>query len=67
MKARAIVIIDYTIDGSFKEVAEEQKKLEEGVEAMLKGNKNVVYHAVDVRERRGDNPPDLKNMKFRSF
>jgi hypothetical protein len=67
MKARAIVIIDYTIDGSFKEVAEEQTKLEEGVAAMLKGNKNVVYHAIDVRERRGDNPPDLKNMKFRSF
>lgn len=67
MKARAIVIIDYTIEGGFKEVAEEQTKLEENVNAMLKGNKNVVFHAVDMRERRGDNPPDLKNMKFRSF
>lgn len=67
MKARAIVIIDYTIDGSFKEVAEEQTKLEEQVAVMLKGNKNVVHHAVDMRERRGDNLPDLKSMKFRSF
>lgn len=67
MKARAIVIIDYTIDGSFKEVADEQNKLEEGIANLVKGNKNVVFHAVDMRERRGDNPPDLKQMKFRSF
>lgn len=67
MKARAIVIIDYTIDGSFKEVADEQTKLEEGIASLVKDNKNVVFHAVDMRERRGDNPPDLKQMKFRSF
>lgn len=67
MKARAIVIIDYTIDGGFKEVADEQTKLEEGINSLVKGNKNVVFHAVDMRERRGDTPPDLKQMKFRSF
>lgn len=67
LKARAIVIIDYTIDGGFKEAAEEQAKLEAGIAEMVKGNKSVVFHAVDMRERRGDNPPDLKQMKFRSF
>lgn len=67
MKARAIVVIDYTIEGGFKEAAEEQAKLEEQIAAMVKGNKSVVFHAVDMRERRGDGQPDLKTMKFRSY
>ena len=67
MKARAIIIIDYTIDGGFKEAAQVQANLEESISNMVKGDKSVVFHAVDMRERRGDSPPDLKNMKFRSF
>lgn len=67
MKARAIVIIDYTIEGGFKEAAQVQATLEENISNMVKGDKSVVFHAVDMRERRGDNPPDLKQMKFRSF
>lgn len=67
MKARAIVVIDYTIDGGFKEAAEEQSKLEEAIAGIVKDNKQVVFHAVDMRERRGDGTPDLKTMKFRSY
>ena len=52
MKTRAIVIIDYTIDGGFKAVAEEQAKLEADIAAMAKRNKCVVFHEVDMRERR---------------
>jgi hypothetical protein len=67
MKARAIVIIDYTIEGGFKEAAQVQATLEENISNMVKSDKSVVFHAVDMRERRGDGTPDLKNMKFRSF
>lgn len=67
MKARAIVIIDYTIEGGFKEAAQVQATLEENISNMVKNDKSVVFHAVDMRERRGDTPPDLKQMKFRSF
>lgn len=67
MKTRAIVVIDYTIDGGIKEAAEEQKTLERNIAALVEKNKSVVWHGVDMRERRGDGPPDLRNMKFRSF
>lgn len=67
MKARAIVIIDYTIDGGFKEAADEQERLEAAIAEIVKNNKSVVFHAVDMRERRGDAPPDVKAMKFRSY
>lgn len=66
MKARAIVIIDYTIDGSFKEAAEEQSKLELAIGEIVKDNKRVVFHQVDMKERRGDVPPDITKLKFRA-
>ena len=65
MKCRGIVVIDYDIDGGFLEAAEEQKKLEDAIASMVKGNKRVVFHQVDMKERRGDQSPDIKNMKFR--
>jgi hypothetical protein len=67
MKARAIVVIDYTIEGGFKEAAEEQANLEKAITEIVSKNKSVVFHAVDMRERRGDGQPDLKSMKFRSY
>ena len=66
MKARGIVIIDYDIDGGFKEAAEEQEKLEEAIADIVKDNKRVVFHQIDMKERRGDVPPDITKMKFRS-
>jgi hypothetical protein len=65
IKARGIVVIDYDIDGGFREAAEEQSRLEEAVAAIVKGNKRVVFHQVDMKERRGDQSPDISKMKFR--
>ena len=65
MKARGIIVVDYEFDG-FKEAAEEQQKLEEALKSLVTGNKRVVYHQMDLKERRGDHPPDLKKMKFRN-
>lgn len=67
MKARAIVVIDYIIEGGFKDAADEQTRLEKAIADIVKDNKAVVHHAVDMRERRGDAKPDLSTMKFRSY
>jgi len=66
MKCRGIVVIDYDIDGGFLEAAEEQKKLEDAIASIVKNNKRVVFHQVDMKERRGEQSPDIKNMKFRN-
>jgi hypothetical protein len=66
MKARAICVLDYEIEGGFKEAAEEQAKLEQAIASIVKGNPRVVFHQVDMKERRGDIPPDIKKMKFRT-
>jgi len=66
MKCRGIVVIDYNIEGSFLEAAEEQKKLQEAIGSICKGNKRVTYYQVDMKERRGDQSPDIKSMKFRN-
>lgn len=65
MKARGIVIIDYDLPDGFRQAAEEQAKLEEAIRSLVKGNPRVIYHEVDVRERRGDKTPDIKRMKIR--
>lgn len=65
MKARGIIVIDYDFEG-FKEAAEEQQKLEEAVKMLTVGNRRVVHHQMDLKERRGDHPPDIKKMKFRN-
>ena len=66
MKARGIVVLDYDIEGGFKEAAEEQERLEKAIAEIVKGNKRVVFHQVDMKERRGDTPPDITKMKFRT-
>lgn len=66
MKARGIVVIDYEIEGGFKEAAEEQDRLEAAISGIVKGNKRVVFHQVDMKERRGDQSPDISKMKFRT-
>jgi len=65
MKARGIVIIDYELPGGFIEAADEQQKLQKLVDELVRGNPRVVYHEVDIRERRGNQKPDLKKMKIR--
>ncbi len=65
MKCRGLVVIDYHCPKGFIEAAEEQKKLQEAIDQLCRGNPRVVYHEVDLRERRGDSTPDIKNMKLR--
>jgi len=65
MKARAICLIDYHIDGGFKQAAEEEKKLETLIKNLVSGNKRVVHYQIEMRERRGDTAPDISKMKFR--
>lgn len=65
MKARAICLIDYDIDGGFKQAAEEEKKLEQAIKNLVSGNKRVVHYQIEMRERRGDTAPDISKMKFR--
>ena len=64
MKIRALVVLDLEVDG-FKAAANEQDKIEELVSDFTENNSSVVWSGVDVRERRGDTPPDLNSMKFR--
>lgn len=65
MKARAICLIDYEIDGGFKAAAEEESKLEQAIKNLVTGNNKVVHYQIEMRERRGDSAPDIKKMKFR--
>jgi hypothetical protein len=66
MKLRALVLIDFEIpDGGFLEAAEEQTALQVKIDEIAAANSNIIYHTIDMRERRGDTQPDLKKMKFR--
>ena len=67
MKARGIVVIDYLIEeeAGFRGAAEEQDKLEEAINSIVSNNKRVVFHQVDLKERRGERTMDISKMKFR--
>lgn len=65
MKARGVVLIDYTFP-NFMEAAAEQRKLEDAIKGLTAGNPYVATTQVDIRERRGDVPPDIKKLKLRT-
>ena len=66
MKVRALVLIDMDVEGSFKEVAAEQMKLEEAIDKFCKSNSSVVGFTLDIKERRGTGLPDLSTMKLKN-
>lgn len=66
MKTRGIVVIDYDKLENFTAVAEQEKALNDAIDEIVKGNKYVVFHQTKMTERRGNNPPDIHNMKFRA-
>jgi hypothetical protein len=66
MKCRGIVVIDYDLPDGYKQAAVEQEALENAIRELVKGNPRVVHSEVDIKERRGDNKPDIKKMKLRS-
>lgn len=66
MKARGVIIVDFEFQNGFKEAGEQQVALEQAVANFVTGNQSVVYHQVDMKERRGDSAPDISKMKFRN-
>ena len=69
LKAQGIAVVYYDLPNGYMDAGEEQKKLQEALDQLVKGNPRVVYHEVDVREMRdkrdGKDKPNIKNMKLR--
>jgi len=66
MKIRAITIIDLEIDGGFRDAADVEDALKIVIKQFCDGRKGVVSSQTEVRDRRGDTPPNLSTMKFRA-
>lgn len=66
MKARGLILIDYELPGGFRDAAEEEKRLQDAMNDLVRGNNRVVYYQCDIKERRGDGRPDLKKLKIRT-
>lgn len=66
MKARGLILVDYELPNGFMDAAEEQKRLEEAMQNIVRGNNKVVYYQCDIKERRGDGRPDLRKLKIRT-
>ena len=65
MKARAIIVADIAAD-SYKEIAEIEATIEKAVASVFKADPRIVWHGMEVKERRGDIPIDMAKMKWRS-
>jgi len=66
LKARGLILVDYELPNGFMDAAEEQKRLEEAMQNIVRGNNKVVYYQCDIKERRGDGRPDLRKLKIRT-
>jgi phage gp29-like protein len=64
-KLRAICLIDIDVD-SFREAGEEEAKIETLLNGYMKSNDAVTEVTFDVRDRRGTQVPDLKQMKLKN-
>jgi len=66
MKIRAISIVDLEIEGGFRDAADVEDSLKKAIKQFCDGQKGVVSSQTEVRDRRGDKPPVLSQMKFRA-
>lgn len=66
MKARAIIIVDFEINGGFSEAAIQEQKVKDAIAALAKDNPCIVYTDMEMKERRGDGKPEVSRMKFRT-
>tara|TARA_R100000935_G_scaffold20604_1_gene38827 strand:+ start:140 stop:343 length:204 start_codon:yes stop_codon:yes gene_type:complete len=66
MKIRAISIVDLEIEGGFRDAANVEDALKTAIKQFCDGQKGVVSSQCEVRDRRGDTPPNLTQMKFRA-
>ena len=62
MKARGLILVDYDLPNGFMDAAEEQKRLQNAMEELVRGNNKVTYFQCDIKERRGDQRPDLRKL-----
>ena len=65
MKLRATIVIDLDVD-TYIEAGAEQKGITDFIEEYSKSNDKVVWHGVEVKERRGGIGVDFSKMKWRS-
>lgn len=63
-KVRGIVLIDYIVNG-YEGIAQEKATIDQTIKNMCAGNPNVVKFETDIRERRGDDLPDISKVKVR--
>ena len=66
LKARGLILVDYELPNGFMDAAEEQRRLEEAMNNLVRGNSRVTYYQCDIKERRGEGKPDLKTLKIRT-
>ena len=66
MKVRGLILVDYELPGGYVDAAEEEKKLRSAMHTLVDGNNRVTYFNCDMKERRGEGKPDLKNLKIRT-
>lgn len=67
MKVRGIVIIDYEIEGGFREAGIEEEALENLIKGYCENDKRILHHQVELRDRRGPaGSVDISKMKFRA-
>ena len=66
LKARGLILVDYELPNGFIDAAEEQRKLEQAMNDIVRGNSRVTYYQADIKERRGEGKPDLKKLKIRT-
>lgn len=66
MKARGLILVDYDLPGGYLEAAEEQRRLEEAMHNLVRGNNRVSYYQCDIKERRGNAKPDIRKLKIRT-
>lgn len=66
MKTRAIAVIDFSDLEGFKHAGEEQEKLTQLIKEYAKNNPHITFSDVDMKERRTNKHPNIREMKFRN-
>ena len=64
MQLRAIMLVDVDVS-DFTAAARLEKRLYEILEEIKDTTRNVKDTQLDIKERRGNKKPDIKNMAFR--
>jgi endonuclease YncB( thermonuclease family) len=63
-KVRAIILIDYLVEG-FDGAARSHNKVKSAIAQLVDGDTEVTNYVTDMRERRGDELPDISKIKVR--